>query len=125
MIDEHDQRKHGPGGIEARMIQGETAPRISRPLLSTSDALRARFNQPSQNPKHRIIHEAANELEKALADSALKTVRILELEKELAEALDSLRGLHDEQNGAPTFRRQENWQFEMLRAESLLLKHNK
>lgn len=121
--DPHDRRKWK---IESEMLAGRNPPRImSEPIRATVDILRARFPQPDKIPSHNLIHQAANELEKALADSALKTVRILELEKELAEALDSLRGLHDEQNGAPTFRRQENWQFEMLRAESLLLKHNK
>lgn len=78
MIDEHDQRKHGSGGIEARMIQGETVPRVSRPLAN-ADALRAWFKEPQRCRSHALAHTVANELQTALA-------RISTLDKDIAEA---------------------------------------
>lgn len=99
--DPHDQRKHGPGGIEARMIQGETVPRVSQviaPAPETVERIRKTFNHPDKVLNHSLAHKCANELEKALAriiqlEATMAVVakhsnrdrdRIIELEKELA-----------------------------------------
>jgi len=76
-MDDHDARK---ADIESRMIEGETVPRISQPLVKSSsetvERLRELFCHGNTGPGAVIAHQCANELETAQA-------RIAALESEL------------------------------------------
>lgn len=48
-----------------------------------------------------------------------------DLERDLNNALDALRQLHDEQNGAPLETRRKEWEAAMAYARTILTLHNR